>query len=76
MEDGNGTNSASSCREFESPVTLLVMGKIWFMVFTSAVLLFGCAAKAQKRVLDSLLVLQENLGSSAFDRVLTIFLKQ
>lgn len=74
MEDGNGTGSASSYNEFSSSVTLLVVGTIRFMVFTSAVLLSGCAAKAHKRVLDNSLVLQENLRSSVFEQVLTLSL--
>lgn len=54
---------------------LLVMGKISFMAFTSAVLLSDCATKTCKHILDNSLVLQDNLTSSAFEQVLTLFLE-
>lgn len=53
---------------------LLVMGKISFVAFSSAVLLSGYATKTHKHVLDKLLFLQENLRSSAFEQVLILFL--
>lgn len=53
----------------------LVIGKISFIAFTSAMLLSGCATKVHKHILDSLLVLQENLRSSASEQVMTLFIE-
>lgn len=63
-------------RGFRPPPALLLAGKMRFVAFTSAVPLPGCAPNECKGALGSSLVLQENLRSSAFERVSTLFLKQ